>query len=89
MAQFEEIFSLEDDDCSQLFITQEPKDKIADVLENSSENSYISDGVFLGIAENEFASPCVSLLKPKNDAIYSDISYVEFENNEYSTAIFE
>ena len=71
MAENMDLFSLEDDDCSQLFITQEPKQNI--------ENMDINDGMFLGIAKTDFSSPCASLVS--KDSIYSDISNAEDVSN--------
>ena len=48
MSGFEELFSLEDDECSKLFITQEPKNNITEILEKTDENLPIECGKFLG-----------------------------------------
>ena len=73
-----DVFSLEDYESSQLFITQEPKEKIGEILKENEELMEVCDGDgghVLGFNEMDFASPCVSLV---NRACklpeYSDIS---------------
>ena len=61
------VFSLEEDDCSQLFLTQTPR-------QEQSEN--VSDRQFW-VATNDFASPCVSLTGYQPQ--FSDISEDEFD----------
>ena len=77
MSNMDELLSLEDYECSQLFITQEPKENITDLLNRSDDKVEEKDELFLGIAANDFQSPCLSLIKTNNDAMYSDISDVE------------
>ena len=43
MAGNGDMYSLEDEDCSQLFITQEPKENIADLCDKSFENMDVDD----------------------------------------------
>ena len=77
MAGNGDMYSLEDEDCSQLFITQEPKENIADLCDKSFQNMDV-DGLFS--ANERIMQPCVSMFaKPKSngDAIYSDISDAE------------
>ena len=65
-----DVFSLEDEDCSQMFITQ------------SSSNDEQTRGNFSVLGDEfDFSSPCVSLLSGTNanHAQYSDISEDEFE----------
>ena len=62
-------FSLEEDDCHQLFITQECKESIGDeVFDDNYEDTSI-----LGIDGNDFSSPNVSVVHGLS-AVYSDIS---------------
>ena len=65
-----EVFSLEEDDCNELFITQSCSG------DNNSVNSSVNDG-FSGVLGDpmDFASPCSSLV----NAHYSDISDDDFE----------
>ena len=79
MDQFEDLFSLEDDDCSQLFIAQEPKENIVDLMEKSANESSNDGSLFLNRSVSDFASPCVSLIGNKNVTVYSDISDDELE----------
>ena len=61
-------FSLEEDDCNQLFITQECKESIGEeVYDDNYEDTSI-----LGIDGNNFSSPNVSVVRGLN-AVYSDI----------------
>ena len=66
-----EVFSLEEDDCPELFITQSSSDS------NGIENNSIL------VDENDFQSPCVSLVSPpKQNALggnYEDISDDDFD----------
>ena len=85
-----DMYSLEDEDCSQLFITQVPKENIADLCDKCFENMDV-DGLFS--ANERIMQPCVSMFaKPKCnvDAIYSDdISDAEdFENVPVRQPIF-
>ena len=74
MAGFEELFSLEDDEWSELFITQELRNNIAEILEKTDENLPMECGKFLGTYGNDFASPCTSVVQKGNMLIYPDIS---------------
>ena len=65
-----DLFSLEDDDASSLFITQESNGD-SNITINGDNNSILGDPM-------DFGSPCASLVgdaKPH----YSDISEDEFE----------
>ena len=46
-AGFEELFLLEDDAYSELFITQEPKNNTAEIFEKTDENLPMECGRFL------------------------------------------
>ena len=71
------MFSLEDDDANELFITQESKENLLDKLQES-EKSDLSG--LLGIDSMDFASQCSSL-RQGVQMHYSDISDDEaFEN---------
>ena len=73
-----DLFSLEDEDCSQLFITQQPSQKIVNMLDKSDENNDSGNETFLGLSADDFKSPCSSLVTKSvlsND--YSDISDVD------------
>ena len=78
MSDVNNVFSLEDDDCNDLFITQEAKSD-----ENLVNEMAKSDGEydsFLGVEAMDFASPCVSVVQGL-DSVYPDISEAEdFEN---------
>ena len=65
------MFSLEDDDYGDMFITQTPRNvENSDVnLDNSSD-----DVLLLGVEANDFSSQCTSIVKPLRDPQYSDIS---------------
>ena len=65
----QDIFSLEDDDCNDLFITQESTGcSQLEILSDDSENES-----FLGLNFQDFSSPNVSVVKGL-EAIYSNIS---------------
>ena len=66
-----ELFSLEDEDTTGLFITQESKNLVHEECDKS-EDEFES---LLGLDVNDFTSPCVSLV-PKKAYVpeYSDIS---------------
>ena len=74
MSGFEKLFSLEDDEWSELFITQEPRNNIAEILEKTDENLQMECGKFLGTYGNDFALPCTWVVQKGNMPIYSDIS---------------
>ena len=57
-----EVFSLEDDDCNELFITQESKD-YSQNEEVKMESGYES---FLGLDPFDFQSPCKSVICNKS-----------------------
>ena len=64
----QDIFSLEDDDCNDLFITQESTGcSQLDILSDDSENES-----FLGSNFQDFSSPNVSVVRGL-EAIYSNI----------------
>ena len=76
-----EVFSLEDDDYNGLFITQTPREDKNLVGESEKCDEKCSENSFLGVAESDFQSPCVSLFGPNtsNGMEYSDISDAENE----------
>ena len=67
-----ELFSLEDDDANELFITQTPKENLLSHLELSQNRN--DSGIF-GV-EGDFQSPLVSVVKQANSTqfVYEDIS---------------
>ena len=65
-----DYLSLEDEDVSELFITQESS-KINQEIDEKNEES---DDNFLGLLTDDFQSPCVSLVNCDNKPHYSDIS---------------
>ena len=65
-----DYYSLEEDDASGLFITQESSRINDEIGENHDE----SGDNFLGVMTDDFQSPCVSLVTGENTAHYSDIS---------------
>ena len=76
-----DTFSLEDDeDVSNMFITQTPSSNSQNVTEKEEEND--ADDMFLGLLENDFQSPCSSLVQKDHTVFnYSDISDEEFVDN--------
>ena len=70
MVSLMEVFSLEDDEARDLFITQTPKEDNLDVLDNGNFQ--------FGVDKNDFQSPCVSIVD-KCVPHYSDISEDEFD----------
>ena len=71
-----EVFSLEDDDFNELFITQESKD----LVEEKPKQEVNESGAILGLDLFDFASPCSSVVK--RQAMYepqtSDVSDDDF-----------
>ena len=63
------MFSLEDDECNDLFITQTPYEKL-DLTQNDGGET--SKSGCLGLASDDFKSPCSSILLSQPQ--YSDIS---------------
>ena len=65
-----DVFSLEEDECSQMFITQNSPKQV----QNDGNNSILGDGL-------DFSSPLASIVKqvPRNEAQYSDISDNDFD----------
>ena len=61
-----DVFSLEEDDARELFITQTPKENDGNDLEE--------DNFQFGINKSDFASPCVSVVDAVKSNQYSDIS---------------
>ena len=66
------LFSLEDDDVHELFITQTPRENLLshlDMSKNTNESGIFGDGT-------NFQSPCASLVNAVTDQgpIYEDIS---------------
>ena len=48
MENFEDLFSLEDDDVSQMFITQEGKEPISELLDKSNDDVDVDKNILLG-----------------------------------------
>ena len=71
------MYSLEDDDCSELFITQSTNDSIMDEMELSQRPSVLN---IFGSDGTDFQSPC-TLLVNRNKPIYEDISDDDFDNS--------
>ena len=69
-----EIFSLEDTELSQMFITQESNVQDVDMLDRSEDKMDTNEDIFLGNDKGDFASPCVSLINKLELPEYSDIS---------------
>ena len=74
MAEGGAIFSLEEDECNDMFITQEPKDLGGDCGNVNIGNFNSDEGMLLGLSPTDFHSPCSSLINRKESGIYSDIS---------------
>ena len=74
------MYSLEDDDYGDMFITQSSKEY--DYSDKSEVVSMEGDeNLFLGVNTTDFTSPCKSVLdNGKQDSMYSDIS--DFEEND-------
>ena len=70
-----ELFSLEDEECSQLFITQESKSSVSSNIGENDGKVMDSMTNFLGMLPYDFTSPTKSLLI--KDSVYSDISDAE------------
>ena len=70
-----ELFSLEDEECSQLFITQESKSSVSSNIGENDGKIMDSMTNFLGMLPYDFTSRTKSLLI--KDSVYSDISDAE------------
>ena len=66
------MFSLEDDNYGNMFITQESSksENLLDELDESDKDS----NLFCGVRENDFQSPVVSKVNVIQNPMYSDIS---------------
>ena len=75
-----ETFSLEDEDIGNLFITQEPSQNVEKMRINEEEEE---DSIF-EISGNDFSSPCVSLIRHKENYCpeVSDVSDGEMDFQE-------
>ena len=72
IAQNSDLLSLEDEECSQMFMTQEESHgNVENLMDKSGENS--DNNLFLGMFEDDFSSPCVSLVDSYL-LMYSDIT---------------
>ena len=73
-----ELFSLEEDDFGDLFLTQKDTNNVANQDINHEDDSEM----FLGKSEQDFQSPCASLVcdRKESSAMYLDIS--DFEGNQ-------
>ena len=68
------LFSLEDDDCSELFIKQESRKSENNDEKSGNFNWNVVEGMQFGIAEDDFQSSCQSVISGLNNPMYSDIS---------------
>ena len=64
-----DTFSLEEDEFSELFITQESNRSVSNVSEEEN-----ADKLFLGVEEDDFGTLSVSIVRSKEVPHYSDIS---------------
>ena len=73
-----EVFSLEDEDYGELFITQESKENV----EEKPLKMEAEEEKFLGNDPFDFTSPCVSICdgESKYKPVCEDISDGEFDN---------
>ena len=78
MENFEDLFSLEDDDVSQMFITQEGKEPISELLDKSNDDVDADKNIFLGSKVTNFQMPTMSFVQKRNLPEYSDISDDDF-----------
>ena len=82
------VFSLEEEECNELFITQTPRENLVEqIVENDEDLALLQSNQF-GIYGNDFGSLMVSFVKDKNcdgKAQYLDISEAEDfeEGNRY------
>ena len=66
------VFSLEEDDCNELFITQSARELILDGVQMSQDSEKIT---IFGINGDDFKSKTPMLINPRgNAAMYEDIS---------------
>ena len=76
-----DVFSLEEEDCGGLFLTQQSS---SSQLEGKKDEENEMETTFLGLRSDDFQSPCASLVT-KSQAVggaYSDISEEECEFEE-------
>ena len=66
------MFSLEDDDYGDMFITQEAN--ISQDLAGDFNKSDDEDALFLGVKVSDMGTPCTSIVKPLKNPMYLDIS---------------
>ena len=73
-----DTFSLEDEDMSGLFITQESSQSVDNFDENNDEEL---DSI-LGVAADDFGSPCISLL-PQSENYSPEVSDISDDDKEF------
>ena len=78
MENFEDLFSLEDDDVSQMFITQEGKEPISELLDKSNDDVDADKNIFPGSKVTNFQMPAMSFVQKRNLPEYLDISDDDF-----------
>ena len=78
MENFEDLFSLEDDDVSQMFITQEGKEPISELLDKSNDDVDADNNIFLGSKVTNFQMLAMSFVQKRNLPEYLDISDDDF-----------
>ena len=71
-----EVFSLEEEECGGLFLTQQSNINEGDEQEDENSGENGDDKSFFGLSASDFTSPCVSLVgrNVPNVPQYSDIS---------------
>ena len=65
MENFVDLFSLEDDDVSQMFIAQEGKEPISELLDKSSDDVDADKNIFLGSKVTNFQMPAMSFVQKR------------------------
>ena len=68
-----DMFSLDDDNFRDLFITQS-SNSYQDNVKSGQNDMEVDEDLFLGVKETDMSSPCTSLVENKAVTKYSDIS---------------
>ena len=81
-------FSLKDEDCNEMFITQEPSEG-KNLANESEENCMEEDYGVLGVHPMDFGNPLLSVINGMR-SVYEDISDEDvFENSAVNKPVFE
>ena len=81
MENFEDLFSLEDDDVSQIFITQEGKEPISELLDKSNDDVDADKNIIWGVRSLIFkCRPCLLCKREIYQSIQTFLMAISCQN---------